>query len=467
MVSRKTQLAWMAAGGALCLFTVVLSFKVREGNRCSASGESAALPVVPVPPPPPDKAPEHSKPEEFKPDDKAPAEKPDMKPLPPEQGNPLPPIGQADRAPAPRPSGPADVPSVPAIDVKPITSLLPAVQPAPPTAAGPPPPESATPPEPPPAAPPPVTPPMPTVNMDPPAPPAPAPAPKPDVKPMVPAPSPDVKTPLAPPTVTPTVQVQHPMKDADPLVAPPTAAPVREPGEPPLAPQPGPVVKYRVREGGETMPDIARHTLGTSERWVELVRLNPTLPHDSAISAGTLVRLPADACVPSEGIEVVKPLPALKPFKPEPGQPKVVLPLCGTFPCNLDDKRTLLLPKSIRDQLGSTDTMLISPGPDQCLWLTNQAHLERLAQRLEQSGAKEVDVRTFKRLYFAQTEKVMLTAEGRVVISDRLAQFAGLGQEVVLVGIDDHFELWDVARWKDFTQKKSAAARANIAAEQE
>src|SRR5262249_58023013 len=102
MVSRKTQLAWMAAGGALCLFTVVLSFKVREGNRCSASGESAALPVVPVPPPPPDKAPEHSKPEEFKPDDKAPAEKPDMKPLPPEQGNPLPPIGQADRAPAPR-----------------------------------------------------------------------------------------------------------------------------------------------------------------------------------------------------------------------------------------------------------------------------------------------------------------------------------------------------------------------------
>jgi division/cell wall cluster transcriptional repressor MraZ len=438
----------MAAGGALCLFTVVLSFKVREGNRCSASGESASLPVVPVPPPP-DKAKDDIK----APVDKAPA---DMKPLPPEQGNPLPPIGEGVRTPDPRPSGPADVPSVPAIDVKPITSLLPAVQPAPPTAA---------PPESPPAAPPAVTPPMPTVNMDPPAPP-PAPAPKPEVKPMAPPP-PELKTPVTPPTVTPTVQVQHPMKEADPLVSPPTATPVREPGEPPLAPQPGPVVKYRVREGGETLPEIARHTLGASERWVELVRLNPSLPHDSAISAGTLVRLPADACVPTEGIEVVKPLPALKPFKPEPGQPKVVLPLCGTFPCNLDDHRTLLLPKSIRDQLGSTDTMLISPGPDQCLWLTNQAHLERLAQRLEQSGAKEVDVRTFKRLYFAQTEKVMLTAEGRVVISDRLAQFAGLGQEVVLVGIDDHFELWDVARWKDFTQKKSAAARANIAAEQD
>ncbi len=127
----------------------------------------------------------------------------------------------------------------------------------------------------------------------------------------------------------------------------------------------------------------------------------------------------------------------------------------------------LLLPKSIREQLGSLDTVFVSPGTDQCLWLTTPAHLERLAQRMEQSQAKEVDVHTFKRLYFAQTEKVALTGEGRVVISDRLAQFAGLHQEVVLVGIDDHFELWDVVRWKDFTQKKSAAARANIAAEQE
>ena len=49
---------------------------------------------------------------------------------------------------------------------------------------------------------------------------------------------------------------------------------------------------------------------------------------------------------------------------------------------------------------------------------------------------------------------------------DRLF-FESTDPNIVLVGIDDHFELWEVARWKDFTQKKSAAARANIAAEQE
>jgi len=92
-----------------------------------------------------------------------------------------------------------------------------------------------------------------------------------------------------------------------------------------------------------------------------------------------------------------------------------------------------------------------------------RAHLDRLAEKIELSAAKETDIRVFKRLYFAQTERVAMSGEGRVPVSDRLAQFAGLQQEVVIVGIDDHFELWDAAKWKDYTQKKSAAARASMA----
>ena len=45
--------------------------------------------------------------------------------------------------------------------------------------------------------------------------------------------------------------------------------------------------------------------------------------------------------------------------------------------------------------------------------------------------------------------------DGRVQVSDRLAQFAGLNGEVVVVGIDDHFELWDLNRWKSYTQQQS------------
>ena len=97
----------------------------------------------------------------------------------------------------------------------------------------------------------------------------------------------------------------------------------------------------------------------------------------------------------------------------------------------------------------------VSPGSDRCLWITNQAHLDRLQAKLDKSPARESDVRGFKRLYYAQTVKCPVK-EGRVVITDKLAQFADLGAEVVLVGIDDHFEVWNAARWKQYTQTKKA-----------
>ncbi len=239
-------------------------------------------------------------------------------------------------------------------------------------------------------------------------------------------------------------------------VIPVSATSKPEPGEPPMVVPAGPVQIYQVRAKTETLPDIARRTLGTSERCNEIVRLNPDLKPDSVLTLGTTVRLPADACIQEE-IDVVKPLPSLRPKETEKAK---VLPLTGTFSCTLDDHKNLTLPKAIREQFGNCDTLLVSPGPDHCLWITNHAHLERLADRIEHSPASEADVRVFKRLYYAQTEKASVTSEGRIAISDKLAQFAGLGQELVLVGIDEHFELWDAAKWKQYTQQKSAAARA-------
>jgi len=56
---------------------------------------------------------------------------------------------------------------------------------------------------------------------------------------------------------------------------------------------------YRVRDGGETMQDIARRTLNNPNAWADVYRLNPTLNPSAAvpIPAGTLLRLPAEAKV--------------------------------------------------------------------------------------------------------------------------------------------------------------------------
>src|SRR5262245_6641852 len=124
--------------------------------------------------------------------------------------------------------------------------------------------------------------------------------------------------------------------------------------------------------------------------------------------------------------------------------------LTGTHPRTLDDKKRLALPRRVRDQLDDPETLFVTPGPDQCLWLYSQEGLEQLAAKLDQAPATDAEARLFRRLYFAQTETVDVDRAGRILISDRLLQFAGLQREVVLIGVRDHLELWDAQRWQEY-----------------
>ncbi|HEV3145198.1 MAG TPA: division/cell wall cluster transcriptional repressor MraZ [Gemmataceae bacterium] len=127
--------------------------------------------------------------------------------------------------------------------------------------------------------------------------------------------------------------------------------------------------------------------------------------------------------------------------------------LTGTHPRSLDDKKRLALPKRIREQLGEASTLFITPGPDQSLWLYTQDELERLAAKLDETPATDAEARVFRRLYFAQTETVDVDRSGRILVPDRLLQFAGVKQEVILIGVRDHLELWDAAHWQQYAEQ--------------
>jgi MraZ protein len=124
--------------------------------------------------------------------------------------------------------------------------------------------------------------------------------------------------------------------------------------------------------------------------------------------------------------------------------------LTGTYPRTLDDKKRLGLPKRVRELLGEPTTLFVTPGPDQSLWLYTEPGLEQMAARLDQAPATDGEARVFRRLYFAQTEAVDVDRTGRILVPDRLLQFGALTHEVVLIGVRDHLELWDSARWQQY-----------------
>jgi MraZ protein len=65
-------------------------------------------------------------------------------------------------------------------------------------------------------------------------------------------------------------------------------------------------------------------------------------------------------------------------------------------------------------------------------------------------------VRAFGRLFYAQAERVDLDGQGRIRIPPALVELAGLDKEAVMLGVQDHVELWDRKKWEAYLADKSA-----------
>ena len=123
--------------------------------------------------------------------------------------------------------------------------------------------------------------------------------------------------------------------------------------------------------------------------------------------------------------------------------------LTGTWPRSLDDKGRLAVPKRLRDDLGGETLreLVVAPWTDKSLALFTKAAFESLADRMSGKSATKLDVRSYNRLFYARAERLDVDSQGRLRIPDRLRTFAELKRDVVLLGVNDHLELWEASRW--------------------
>jgi MraZ protein len=126
--------------------------------------------------------------------------------------------------------------------------------------------------------------------------------------------------------------------------------------------------------------------------------------------------------------------------------------LTGTYQRALDEKQRLAIPKRLRDALGDADLkeLYVAPEVDHALALFSPLTFERRAQRLEEASSGRAEVRNYLRLYYSQAERVELDGQGRIRLPERLVRFGRLRQEVVLLGVHDHVEIWDRGLWERF-----------------
>lgn len=132
--------------------------------------------------------------------------------------------------------------------------------------------------------------------------------------------------------------------------------------------------------------------------------------------------------------------------------------LTGTFVRSVDDKLRIAIPKRFRDALALVPNqgLFVTPGIDGSLAMYSELALAAMAGRMAAASPAQQDVRAFSRLFYARAQQVELDAQGRIRIPPALAALAALGKEAVLLGVQDHLELWDRQRWEQYLEAKSS-----------
>jgi MraZ protein len=126
----------------------------------------------------------------------------------------------------------------------------------------------------------------------------------------------------------------------------------------------------------------------------------------------------------------------------------------GDFTHSLDTKKRLTIPSVWRAQVEAPKTFYVLPDPNQhCLNLYPSKEMLPKLEKIRRLSMSDAKARHYARILGRASDLVSWDSQGRIRIKDNLMDFAGLKDEVVMVGAIDRIELWSpdaaTAMWRE------------------
>ena len=123
--------------------------------------------------------------------------------------------------------------------------------------------------------------------------------------------------------------------------------------------------------------------------------------------------------------------------------------LTGTHPRSLDDKNRMTLPKRVPSSLAIQRPCLsLRVQTSVCGYIRRQVW--RNWQESSTNRPRPMPKHECSDGSTSPRPKRRVDEADRILVPDRLAHFAGLQHEVVLIGVRDHLELWNEPRWQQY-----------------
>ena len=136
-----------------------------------------------------------------------------------------------------------------------------------------------------------------------------------------------------------------------------------------------------------------------------------------------------------------------------------MLLLTGEYQHVIDNKSRVLISNKLRNQIdvdehGSNFYLVLGANGILCLY--PEKYFERIALAVMPGTTAPDEAVVFERISFAMSSKVELDGQGRLLLNEILRKRAGLKDQITLIGVRDHIELWNTEDWEQYVSDHMA-----------
>jgi MraZ protein len=132
----------------------------------------------------------------------------------------------------------------------------------------------------------------------------------------------------------------------------------------------------------------------------------------------------------------------------------------------VDDKGRITVSRRFRETMNVLGHNLwyMTRGYDGSIFLFPRQEWEKIRAEARTRSTMDAKAIDFRRMFFGSVAEVQPDGQGRLLVPLHLREYASLDKEAVLIGVDDHLELWSKEAWRAF-QDGNESSYKNMAAE--
>ena len=119
----------------------------------------------------------------------------------------------------------------------------------------------------------------------------------------------------------------------------------------------------------------------------------------------------------------------------------------GEYEYKLDEKGRVPVPPKFRGDL--RDGIILVPGPEKCILAYTPLEWKKLSESINTGTLPSNKMRKLNRALFSTAFLLNLDGQGRIALPVPLRNYAGIGEDVVITGVNTYLEIWDKRSWEE------------------